>query len=71
MPVDYNKMLEDLIQGRKNRRTITSVRPSGTDSLVVANFDFASLYPSPMTVIFPGRQRRRMNKIKKIFKEKL
>lgn len=69
MPVDYNKMLEDLIQGRKNRRTITSVRPSGTASLV-ANFDFASLYPSSMTVIFPGRRKRRMNKIKKIFHER-
>lgn len=65
MPVDYNK-----IQGRKNRRTITSVRPSGTASLV-ANFDFASLYPSSITVTFPGRPKRRMNKIKKIFKEKL
>ena len=70
MPVDYNKILEDLIHGRKKRRTITSVRPSGTASLV-ANFDFASLYPSSITIKFPGRPKRRMNKIKKIFKEKL
>lgn len=70
MPVDYNKILKDLIQGRKIRRTITSVRPSGTYPRF-ANFDFASLYPSSMTVTFPGRRKRRMNKIKKIFKEKL
>lgn len=69
MPVDYNKILKELIQGRKNRRKITSVRPSGTAS-IVANFDFTSLYPSSMTIIFPGRQKRRMNKIKKIFHER-
>jgi len=31
------------------------------------NMDFASLYPSTMTMKFPSKQNRRMKKIKKMY----
>jgi len=69
--VDYNKILEELIEARKSR--VTSIRPSGVGSLISGgsvglepNFDFASLYPSTMTR-FPSKNSIRKRKIKNIF----
>ena len=70
--VDYNKILEELIEARKSR--VTSIRPSGVGSLISGgsvglepNFDFASLYPSKMTMRFPSKNSIRKIKIKNIF----
>ena len=50
--------------------TLTAVRPTGSASMIssgVVSMDFASLYPSTMTMKFPSKQSRRMKKIKNIF----
>lgn len=74
--VDYNKILEELIEIRKNmKRLVTSVAPqryvgsliSGGSQGIEPNFDFTSLYPSTMTMRFPGKNNIRKKKIKKIF----
>lgn len=69
---DYDKMLEELMQTRQS--IMTSVRPSGTGSLisggssVYVNYDFASLYPSPISMkLGPRKNVRRKRKIKNIF----
>lgn len=72
--VDYNKILEELIESRKNRKSlVTAIRPSGVGSLhsggsvgLEPNFDFASLYPSTMTM-FPSKNSIRKRKIRNIF----
>jgi hypothetical protein len=69
---EIQKMLIELRDKRKSNRstTLTSVRPTGSASMIssgVVSMDFASLYPSTMTMMFPSKQSRRKNKIKKIF----
>ena len=75
--VDYNKILEELLEQRKNRKSlVTSVAPQGYAGSLVSggsqgiepiNLDFASLYPSTMTMRFPGKNIIRKRKIKNIF----
>jgi DNA polymerase elongation subunit (family B) len=70
---EIQKMLIELRDKRKSNRstTLTSVRPTGSASMIssgVVSMDFASLYPSTMTMKFPSKQSRRMKKIKNIFK---
>lgn len=69
---EIEKMLKELEEIRKSYRskTLTDVRPTGSASMIssgVVSMDFASLYPSTMTMKFPSKQSRRMKKIKKIF----
>ena len=68
---EIEKMLKELAEIRKSYRstTLTSVRPTGSASMSsgVVSMDFASLYPSTMTMKFPSKQSRRMKKIKNIF----
>ena len=71
--VDYNKILEELIEARKSR--VTSIRPSGVGSLISGGskgietiiLDYASLYPSTMTMKFPSKNSIRKRKIRNIF----
>lgn len=71
--VDYNKILEELIEARKSR--VTSIRPSGVGSLISGGsqgiepiiLDYASLYPSTMTMRFPSKNSIRKRKIRNIF----
>lgn len=75
--VDYNKILEELIESRKNRKSlVTSVAPQGYAGSLISgssqgihpvNLDFASLYPSTMTMRFPSKNSIRKRKIKNIF----
>ena len=69
---EIKKMLIELREKRKsNPKALTSVRPTGSASMIssgVVSMDFASLYPSTMTMKFPSKQSRRMKKIKNIFK---
>ena len=63
---EMKKILLELREKRKsNPKSLTSVRPTGSASIV--NMDFASLYPSTMTIKFPTKQSIRKKKIKKIF----
>ena len=69
---ELEKMLKELSELRKSKKTLTSIRPTGSASITnisggVIGMDFASLYPSTMTVSFPSRQSRRKKKISKIF----
>lgn len=70
---ELEKMLKELSELRKSqRKTLTSIRPTGSASITnisggVIGMDFASLYPSTMTVRFPSKQSRRKKKISKIF----
>lgn len=71
--LDYDKLLEELMEARQSR--ITSVRPSGTVGPLISggssgyvNYDFASLYPSTMSMrLGPRKNVRRKRKIKNIF----
>lgn len=77
--VDYNKILEELIESRKRNSLVTCVAPQGyagslvfggaTQGIHSVNHDFASLYPgtSTMTMRFPGKNIIRKRKIKNIF----
>ena len=76
--VDYNKILEELLEQRKNRKSlVTSVAPQGYAGSLISggsqgihpiNLDFASLYPSTMTMRFPGpKNLKRKKKIKNMF----
>jgi hypothetical protein len=75
--VDYNKILEDLLEQRKNRKNlVTSVSPQGYAGSLVSggsqgietiNLDYASLYPRTMTMRFPGKNIIRKRKIRNIF----
>ena len=68
---EIEKMLKELAEIRKSYRstTLTAVRPTGSASIhtLGVSMDFASLYPSTMTMNFPSRQSRRKKKIKNIF----
>ena len=74
--VDYNKILEEICEQRKNRKSlVTSVAPQGSGSLISGGsqgihpiiLDYASLYPSTMTMRFPGKNIIRKRKIRNIF----
>lgn len=75
--VDYNKILEELLEQRKNRKSlVTCVAPQGYSGSLVSggvsqgiepNFDFTYLYASTMTMRFPGKNNIRKRKIKNIF----
>ena len=65
---EIEKMYKELSELRKSR----SIRPTGSSSITNISggaiaMDFASLYPSTMTMKFPSRQSKRKKKIKKIF----
>ncbi len=69
---EIEKMLKELEEIRKSHRstTLTSVRPTGSVNMISGGavaMDFASLYPSTMTMRFPSKQFTRKNKIKNIF----
>jgi hypothetical protein len=69
---EIEKMLKELAEIRKSYRstTLTAVRPTGSASMIssgVVSMDFASLYPSTMTMKLPSKQSRRKKKIKNIF----
>jgi hypothetical protein len=68
---EIEKMVKELSELRKSHRskTITSVRPTSSVNMISGgiSMDFASLYPTTMTMKFPSKQSRRKNKIKKIF----
>ena len=72
---EIEKMLKELSDLRKTQKskTLTSIRPTGSASITNisggVSMDFASLYPSTMTMRFPSRQSRRKNKIKNIFND--
>jgi hypothetical protein len=66
---EIEKMLKELEEIRKSYRstTLTSVRPTASMHTLGVSMDFASLYPSTMTMHFPSKQSRRKRKIKNIF----
>ena len=71
---EIEKMLKELAELRKSqKKTLTTIRPTGSASITNisggVSMDFASLYPSTMTMRFPSRQSRRKKKIKNIFNE--
>ena len=69
---EIEKMYKELSELRKSqKKTLTSIRPTGSSITNISGgaigMDFASLYPSTMTMKFPSKQSRRKKKIKKIF----
>ena len=70
---EIEKMYKELAELRKSqKKNLTSTRPTGSSSITNISggaiaMDFASLYPSTMTMKFPSRQSKRKKKIKKIF----
>jgi hypothetical protein len=72
---EIEKMWKELSELRKSQRsrTLTSIRPTGSASITNisggVSMDFASLYPSTMTMKFPSKQSRRKKKIKNIFND--
>ena len=72
---EIGKMLKELLESRKSYRSkiTTSVKPIGSTNISGGSIgmDFASLYPSTMTMHFPSKQIRRKRKIKNIFDEGL
>ena len=75
--VDYNKILEELIDSRKHRKSlVTCVAPQGYAGTLISGssqgiapiiLDYASLYPSTMTMRFPSKNSIRKRKIRNIF----
>ncbi len=51
----------------ENQNRMNFGKMSNKKSIHVVNMDFASLYPSTMTMKFPSKQSIRKKKIKKIF----
>jgi len=68
---EIKKILLELRELRKsNPKALTSVRPTGSVNMIsggAVGMDFASLYPSTMTMRFPSKQFTRKKKIKNIF----
>jgi hypothetical protein len=62
--VDYNKIPEELLEQRKNRKSLVGGYSQGIEPI---NFDYASLYPRTMTMSFPGKNNIRKKKIRNIF----
>jgi hypothetical protein len=69
--VDYNKILEELIESRNNRKApqgyAGSLVSGGSQGIEPINLDYASLYPRTMTMRFPGKNIIRKGKIRNIF----
>ena len=75
--LDYNKILEELIESRYNRKSlVTCVAPQpyagslisgGSQGIHPVNLDFASLYPRTMTMRFPSKNIIRKRKIQNMF----
>jgi len=65
---EMKKMLEELASLRKEQKDKIKdhIKERKTPGFIV-NMDFASLYPSTMTMRFPSKQSIRKKKIKKIF----
>ncbi len=67
------EMLKELLEERKSYRSKTSTSVKLTVYTNISGgavgTDFASLYPSTMTMHFPSKQSRRKRKIKNIFDE--
>ena len=62
-PKDYEELAE--IRKRK-RQKLTAAAPTGSaSSIFTVSMDFASLYPSTMTMIF-GKHTRRKSKISRL-----
>lgn len=62
------KMLEELVSLRREQKDKIKGRIKDYEKMLGGlSFDFASLYPSTMTMKFPTKQVRRKKKIKKIF----
>lgn len=67
---EIGEMLKELLESRKSYRSkITTVKPIGSTNISGGSIgmDFASLYPSTMTMRFPGKQFVRKKKIQRIF----
>jgi hypothetical protein len=74
---EIKKILLELREKRKsNSYKTTSIAPTGSANMIsggVVGMDFASLYPSTMTIHFPAKwsiQNRRKKKIKRLFNER-
>jgi len=71
---EIKKILLELREKRKsNSYKTTSIAPTGSANMIsggVVGMDFASLYPSTMTIHFPSIQNRRKKKIKRLFNER-
>ena len=73
--VDYNKILEELIEmrnGYKLSNTITTTMPSGSGSIISGgaigfDFDFASLYPGVQKRYYKLKVMIRKKKIQRMF----
>jgi len=75
--LDYNKILEELIESRYNRKSlVTCVTPQpyasslisgGSQGIHPVNLDFAYLYPRTMTMSFPAKNIIRKRKIQNMF----
>ena len=66
-PKDYEELARELAEIRKRKRQkLTAAAPTGSASAIfTVSMDFASLYPSTMTMIF-GKHTRRKKKIESL-----
>ena len=67
-PKDFEEMARELAEMRKRqkRQKLTAAAPTGSASAIyTVSMDFASLYPSTMTMIF-GKHTRRKKKIERL-----
>jgi hypothetical protein len=67
-PKDYEELARELAEMRKRqkRQKLTAAAPTGSaSSIFTVSMDFASLYPSTMTMIF-GKHTRRKKKIQSL-----
>ena len=67
-PKDFEEMARELAEMRKRqkRQKLTAAVPTGSASAIyTVSMDFASLYPSTMTMIF-GKHTRRKKKIERL-----
>ena len=65
---DFEEMARELAEMRKRqkRQKLTAAAPTGSASAIfTVSMDFASLYPSTMTMIF-GKHTRRKKKIESL-----
>ena len=67
-PLDYEEMARDLAETRKRQKIAklkASVPTGSASAMHSVTMDFASLYPSTMTMIF-GKHTRRKRKISRM-----
>lgn len=67
-PLDYEEMARDLAEMRKRQKIAklkASVPTGSASAMHSVTMDFASLYPSTMTMIF-GKHTRRKSKISRL-----